>query len=197
MSGHQIYKDNNACSQNPQRQQCPEDSKIFKIIRTRMSSNYKNKNVLKFTRAMVFSNLQGQQCPQYLQGQRCPQYYEVKHVLNSQGQQCPQDYEDNNVLKIMRTNMSSKFTRTTMFSDKYVLKIYKDSNVLKITRTKISSKFTRTAMSSRLRGQKCPQNLQGQQCPQDYEDKNLLKIYKDNNALKIMRTKMSSNLLRQ
>ncbi|UZO26872.1 uncharacterized protein OCT59_019085 [Rhizophagus irregularis] len=105
MSGHQIYKDNNACSQNPQRQQCPEDSKIFKIIRTRMSSNYKNKNVLKFTRAMD-NNVLGQICPQNLQGQQCPQDYEDKNVLKI--------YKDSNVLKIMRTKISSKFTRTTM-----------------------------------------------------------------------------------
>ncbi|CAB4494333.1 unnamed protein product [Rhizophagus irregularis] len=141
------------------RQQCPEDSKIFKIIRTRMSSNYKNKNVLKFTRAMVFSNLQGQQCPQYLQGQRCPQYYEVKHVLNLQGQQCPQDYEDKHVLKIYKdNNVLGQICPQNLqgqqcpqdYEDKNVLKIYKDSNVLKIMRTKISSKFTRTTMPSKL-----------------------------------------------
>jgi hypothetical protein len=78
---------------------------------------YKDKNVIKFTRTKISSNLWGQKCPQ--------------------------NYEDKNTIKITRTKMSSnykdqdilKFTRTKMSSN------LQGQRCPQITRTIVSSKL--------------------------------------------------------
>ncbi|EXX62800.1 hypothetical protein RirG_158360 [Rhizophagus irregularis DAOM 197198w] len=80
-----------------------KDNNVLKIMRTTCPQDYEDKHVLKIYKD---NNVLGQICPQNLQGQQCPQDYEDKNVLKI--------YKDSNVLKIMRTKISSKFTRTTM-----------------------------------------------------------------------------------
>ncbi|CAG8637408.1 R3H and coiled-coil domain-containing protein 1-like isoform X1 [Rhizophagus irregularis DAOM 181602=DAOM 197198] len=102
-------------SQNLQGQQCPqylqgqlcpqyyEVKHVLNLRRQQCPQDYEDKHVLKIYKD---NNVLGQICPQNLQGQQCPQDYEDKNVLKI--------YKDSNVLKIMRTKISSKFTRTTM-----------------------------------------------------------------------------------
>lgn len=79
-----------------------------------------------------------------------------------QGQPHPQNYEDKYVLKIIRTKLSSKYSKyenndkmSLSYEDKNILKItiYEDKNVLEITNQQYSQNYEDPKIITE--GQKC------------------------------------------